>query len=105
MSALEEHFALQVKAARLPEMIREYRFAKPRRWRFDFAYPEAKLAVEIEGGIWNGGRHTRGKGFEADAEKYNSAVLLGWKVLRFTGDMVGRGIALTMLEQALKENV
>lgn len=71
--------------------VREYRFAPPRRWRFDFAYPERKVAVEVEGGVYSFGRHTRGKGYENDLEKYNTAVVMGWKVLRFTGGMVERG--------------
>ncbi len=72
------------------EPVREHRFAPPRRWRFDFAWLERKVAVEIEGGNWVGGRHTRGAAFEKDAEKYNTAVLLGWLVLRFTPSMVKR---------------
>lgn len=71
--------------------VREYRFAPPRMWRFDFAYPERKVAVEIEGGVWSGGAHTRGKHFESDCEKYNTAVVMGWRVFRFTGGMVERG--------------
>jgi very-short-patch-repair endonuclease len=63
--------------------VAEYRFAPPRRWRFDYAFPEFKLAVEIEGGAWIQGRHTRGKGFLADLEKYNAATLLGWAILRY----------------------
>lgn len=71
--------------------VREYRFAPPRRWRFDFAYPKRKIAVEIEGGAWTGGAHTRGKHFESDCEKYNTAVVMGWRVFRFTGGMVESG--------------
>jgi very-short-patch-repair endonuclease len=69
---------------------RECRFAPPRRWRFDFANTERKVAIEIEGGAWTGGRHTRGAAFEKDAEKYNTAALLGWIVLRYTPQMVKR---------------
>ncbi|GAB4528477.1 MAG: hypothetical protein OHK0046_47340 [Anaerolineae bacterium] len=63
----------------------EYRFTKGRRWRFDRAWPKYKVAVELEGGVYSGGRHTRGKGYIADCDKYNSAALAGWLVLRFTG--------------------
>lgn len=70
---------------------REFRFHPTRKWRFDFAYPAKKIAVEIEGGIWSGGAHTRGKHFESDCEKYNTATLLGWRVFRFSGGMVERG--------------
>ncbi|WP_139121780.1 PDDEXK family nuclease [Piscirickettsia litoralis] len=66
----------------------EYRFHPKRRWRFDFAMPVYKLAVEVEGGAYSQGRHTRGKGFEADCEKYNAAAELGWRVLRYTPQQV-----------------
>ena len=69
---------------------REYQFAPPRKWRFDFAWEADKVAVELEGGAWSGGRHTRGAGFEDDCEKYNEATRLGWRVLRFTGSMLER---------------
>jgi hypothetical protein len=59
------------------------------------------LAVEVEGGSWIHGRHVRGRGFEADCEKYNQAVLLGWRVLRFTAAMVEAGTALFAVDQAL----
>lgn len=69
-------------------LIRQYRFDETRQWRFDFAWPYAKVAVEIDGGIWSGGRHTRGKGFENDCEKFNEAVLLGWRVFHLTPAMI-----------------
>lgn len=66
----------------------EVKFHPSRRWRFDFADTAARVAIEVEGGIWGGGRHTRGKGFEGDCEKYNAAALAGWRVFRFTGGML-----------------
>lgn len=66
------------------QFVCEYRFHPVRRWRFDYCCPDLKIAVEIEGGAFTNGRHTRGKGFIADMEKYNNAVLLGYKLLRFT---------------------
>lgn len=66
----------------------QYCFAKPRRWKFDLAFPAKLLAVEVEGGTYSGGRHVRGKGFAADCEKYNRATELGWRVLRYTTEMV-----------------
>jgi very-short-patch-repair endonuclease len=63
---------------------REYKFAKKRKFRFDYAFPEHKIAVEYEGGIYSRGRHTRALGYARDAEKYNLALKLGWKVLRYT---------------------
>lgn len=84
MSELEDVFAQQVRAAGLPQPEREYRFHPTRRWKFDFAWPAALLAVEIDGGIWSHGRHVRGKGVTGDCEKYNAATAMGWRVLRAT---------------------
>ena len=97
-SELESNFMLQVRASGLPEPVAEYRFAPPRRWRFDFAWPGVAVAVEIEGGVWSGGRHTTGAGFTADCEKYNRAVLLGWRVLRFTSRHLEDGSAPSGLQ-------
>ena len=68
----------------LPQPEREYRFAPPRRWRFDFAWPASMVAVELEGMTRAGGRHQRWGGFQKDAEKYNAATKRGWRVLRYT---------------------
>ena len=85
----------------LPEPVREYRFAPPRRWRFDFAFPDAKVALEIEGGIWTAGRHSRGAGMRDDMEKYNAAACAGWRVLRVHHDLVHNGQALQLVREAL----
>lgn len=87
--------------AKLPTPTTEYAFAKPRRWRFDLAWPTIKLAVEVEGGQWISGRHNRGAGFEADCEKYNEATILGWRLLRVTPAMIDDGRALAAIERAL----
>lgn len=81
----------------------EYRFDPKRRWRFDFAWPEERLAVEIEGGVWSDGRHTRGNGFTKDCEKYNEATLAGWRVLRVTGEQIRDGSAVNWIMRALVE--
>lgn len=103
MSALEETLALQIRAAKLPEPEREYRFHPGRRWRADFCWPEKKIIVETEGGVWSNGRHVRGSGFEADMEKYNEASLMGYAVFRFSGSYIKSGKALLMIELALKD--
>jgi len=103
-SRLEAELALHMRAAGIPDPEREYRFAPPRRWRFDFCWPDKLLAVEAEGGVYSRGRHVRPVGFEKDAEKYNAAVVAGWRVLRFTGAMINSGEALKQIEQALKES-
>jgi very-short-patch-repair endonuclease len=96
-------FATMIVACGLPEPVEEFRFDPVRRWRFDFAWPERMLALEIEGGTWSGGRHVRGKGYANDCEKYNAACLAGWRVLRFTSGMVRSGEALAVLAEALRE--
>jgi very-short-patch-repair endonuclease len=92
----------QCQLVGLPTPEPEFRFHPTRRWRFDFAWPALNVAAEIEGGAFVGGRHTRGAGFVRDLDKYNSAVLLGWRVLRFTPQAVKNGTALNVLSEALK---
>ena len=60
----------------------EHRFHPIRKWRFDYAWPEHRIALEVEGGVWVGGRHTSGAGFVKDMEKYNEAACLGWRIIR-----------------------
>jgi very-short-patch-repair endonuclease len=80
---------------------REYRFDQHRQWRFDFAMPEQMLAIECEGAVFANGRHTRGSGYIKDLEKYNEAVLQGWRVLRYWSEMIESGAALNQIEAAL----
>ena len=91
----------QPDASFFPRPVREFAFHPTRKWRFDFAWPEYKIAVECEGGAWSGGRHTRGAGFIADCEKYNAAALAGWRVFRFTGEMINSRSAIDVLHEAL----
>lgn len=86
----------RLKQANLPLPVREYIFHPARKWRFDFAWPDKKLAVECEGAVWSRGRHTRGKGFIADCEKYNAAALLGWRVLRYTTNQIDQVVVDVM---------
>ena len=79
----------------------EHRFHNGRKWRFDYAIPMKKLAIEIEGAVWTQGRHTRGSGFVKDCEKYNNAAILGWRLLRFSTQDVLRGKAGEMLRRVL----
>lgn len=65
-------------------LVPEYKFLPDRKFKFDFAIPELMIALEVEGGIWTGGRHTRPVGFKKDMEKYNLAASNGWLVLRTT---------------------
>lgn len=101
-SALEETLALQIRAAKLPEPVREFSPIQGRKWRCDFAWPDRLVAVEAEGGIHTGGRHTRGSGFEADAEKYNAMTIAGWAVIRVTNRHIKSGQALAWIERLVR---
>lgn len=88
-SELEMLFTAHLDTANLLHLFAtEYRFHPSRGWLFDFAAPDLMLAIEIEGGAWVRGRHTREPGFSEDCRKYTEAALLGWSVLRFSGHMV-----------------
>lgn len=101
-SGWERNLEFQIQAVRLPVPQTQYRFAPPRRWTFDFCWPMVRLALEVEGGIWIGGRHNRAAGFERDIEKYNEAALRGYAVLRVTTRQVKTGAALMLVERALR---
>jgi len=105
-SPLELRLLVLIRASGFEEPVTEYPFAKHlgRRWRFDFAWPDRWLAVEVDGGAWvpGGGRHTRGAGFAADHDKFNRAALLGWRVLRFTSRHLADGSALAEIAEALR---
>jgi len=79
------------------EPVYEYRFAWPRRFRFDLAFPSLKVAFEREGGTWGTSRHATGTGYRSDCRKYNLAAAMGWAVVRGTVDMIESGTALTDL--------
>ena len=81
----------------IPKPEKEVRFHPKRKWRFDRAWPAKKVAIEIEGGTFVRGRHTRGIGYAKDCEKYNTAQKLGWKVYRFTTDMINSGQAIKFI--------
>lgn len=89
-----------IMAVGLPEPVREFAFAKGegRKFRADLAYPDRKLLIECEGGIFRG-RHTSATGYSTDAEKYNLATLLGYSVLRFTSAQIKGGQAIAMIER------
>lgn len=82
--------------------VREYRFHSTRQWRFDIAFPEQRVAVEIDGAVWVQGRHTRGAGYIADCEKLAEAAVLGWRVIRVPTQWVTSGVALGYIERVLR---
>lgn len=100
--ALAAAFLALCKQERIPEPWREGYVVATRRFRFDFCWPREGWALEVEGGVWTQGRHTRGAGFLKDIEKYNLAALNGWRVLRCTPDTLCTSETIEMLRQALK---
>ena len=99
-SPLELSLAFQLKAAGLPVPKREFQFCK-RKWRADFAWPDQRLIVELEGGVFSRGWHQSISGYLDDVDKHNAIILLGWRLLRFTRKHVDSGQALGMIEEAL----
>lgn len=106
MSKAEELLEFHLKALKI-DHVREFRFHPARRWRFDFAIPEIMLAVEVEGitsygknknGSMRLGRHQTAKGIEADLEKYDEAMRLGWNIYRCSQSMVKSGRAIETIE-------
>jgi very-short-patch-repair endonuclease len=84
VSKLENTFQLILRSEGLNEQfVREYKFHPKRKWKADFADIENRILVEIEGGSYISGRHVRPVGFQKDIEKYNSATVLGWRLLRY----------------------
>lgn len=98
----EAALANQLTALKI-EFEREFRFCPDRRWRADFRISDTKILVEVEGGVWSGGRHTRGSGFEKDCEKYNWAAANGWIVLRYSTRQVMAGEAAKGIVNAMGE--
>ena len=87
-SPLERQFADLWQMLGGPELEREYRFEPLRRWRADFAHLASRTLIEIEGGLYQQGRHNRAHGYQADCEKYNWATMTGWQVIRLTSMML-----------------
>ena len=94
-------FAVLCRSDLNVECVKEFKFHPKRRWRFDYAIPEHRIALEVEGGVWTNGRHTRPQGFLGDIEKYNTATLMGWRVFRTTPDDLLRTATLNLLKQAI----
>ena len=96
----QDAFTLLVQSQLGLECVREFSFHPERKWRFDYAVPERKVALEVEGGVWTGGRHTSSKGFLNDMEKYNTATVMGWKVVRTTPKDLYTAATLTLMRDA-----
>lgn len=107
-------FLAALDARRLPRPEREFRFAKPRLWRFDWAWLDRKVALEVEGGFYGRGKpcpvcgrrkvagHTSIQRLLTDSEKYNEAAARGWRVIRCTPDTLMALLTLNLLERVLR---
>ena len=102
MKAKSDFFVLLCRTDLGVEVLKEYRFHPTRKWRFDYAIPSRRIAIEVEGGVWTQGRHTRPQGFLGDMEKYNTATLMGWRVFRTTPDRLISQATLRMLKSAME---
>lgn len=95
-------FCRLLKINGLPKPEAEYQFHPTRKWRFDYCWPDLKLALEVEGAVWTSGRHTRGSGFLKDVEKYNAAASLGYRLLRCTPDQLCTMETIELVEKSLE---
>lgn len=94
----EAKLALELKALKL-DFEQEFKFHQSRKWRADFHLKGRMILIEVEGGIWSGGRHTSGKGYIGDMEKYNAATMQGYQVIRFSTEQVKSGLAIQQIEK------
>lgn len=105
MSEIEEAFAFQLRAVGLPEPERQVvLFPADRKFVYDFVYREARICIEVQGGIWRRGDsgHSSGRGILRDYEKSNLAQSHGWRCFHFAPEHIESGEAVQMVERALK---
>ncbi len=100
-SELEHALYVRLDRAGLPPGEGQYRFVPGRLYRFDRAWPAHLVAVEIQGGLWVNGAHSRGSGVERDCVKLSIAAALGWRVLPVSKAMIEDGTAVRLIAQAL----
>ncbi|QIC64476.1 DUF559 domain-containing protein [Acinetobacter schindleri] len=96
----EAKLARELKTLKI-DFEQEFYFHPERKWRADFHLIGKKILVEVEGGIWSGGRHTRGRGYIGDMKKYNAATMMGYQVIRFSTDQVKSGHAIQQIEKMI----
>lgn len=98
---LQRRFRLHCRNVGLPRPEAEYRFAPPRRWRMDFAWPGHRVYLEMQGGVWIQGGHTRGSGFVKDMERNNAAAALGWRLLQVQPEHLFTAETAALIARAL----
>ena len=97
----QDYFTTLCRTTLGVDMVREYRFHEKRMWRFDYAIPALRIAIEIDGGVWTNGRHNRASGYLGDLDKFNEAAAHGWLVLKFTPQNQMRTATLSLIRRAM----
>lgn len=98
---LETALLWQIRLARLPDPVQQFMAVPGRRYRWDLAWPDRHLLLEIQGGVFTGGKHGRGAGIIKDQEKLNLATIHGYRVLQVSAPHLRSGQALAWVKQAL----
>lgn len=93
---------LEAELKKVISFVSEHKFHKVRKWRLDYFIPELKIGIELHGGVYTNGRHTRGTGFTEDREKMNEAMIAGIMILEFTSEQVKNGKAMVMIKSAIE---
>ena len=111
-TAQQTYFGAWIKQHGLPPPTNEHPFHPSRGWRFDFAWPAFRVALEVEGGIFGGtdpktgrkfkGAHSSVGGILRDIEKYNEGVAHGWRILRTPPDRLFSDTTVDLLRRTLK---
>lgn len=105
MKLTPEMFLALCKHAKLPAPVAEHKFHPTRKWRWDWAWIDHKVALEQQGGVWSGGKHGRGSGIVKDMEKYSNAAALGWRIILVTPSNLAKPDTLTLIRSALTFDV
>lgn len=103
--ANEAVFFALLKRAKLPRPVPEFRFHPERKFRLDYAWTDARVGLEVDGGVWSGGAHGRGTGIVRDQEKTNLASGLGWRILRVTPSKLCTAQTIHYIQDALNWRV
>jgi hypothetical protein len=105
-SSLERQFLARWIALGGPHLEPQFQFHPSRKWAFDWAHPTSRVAMEIHGGVWIGGRHVRGLGFAGDRLKVNAALRLNWKVFELTtGDLADDRVYAEIMDEIARRAV
>lgn len=103
--ATVKYFFKQLTLQNIPLPVTEHKFHPTRKWRFDYCWVQHKIALEVEGGVFTGGRHTRGSGFMGDMEKYNNGALLGYRIIRTTPSLLLSKENIDLIKQMICQNI